>query len=432
MPIHTLGKSGQADRALGARVIDMTERARETWLWKVRSRKHRKTLAEKREVMSVENYVDTIGQGADHDHACKMLYRAPPTKIGIDEVVDFEQASKVSRSHIESYPHYVASLGNVKVFGGSSLIFGAGDAVLNDTLADPHIGRYVDMRDDDFVLGQSGNTLTVFAPRPRRMVDRAFLMSGLFAVHFGHWFAEYLPRLRHLENLEGSEAIPLLVKQRMPRSHFEMLRYFCDNPLIPIRHRECIVVRHLLTAPTINAMAPNYFPGTEIPFSHQSAWSAEAMQFMRRKILGHFPQNVDQTRAIYLSRKNSKNGLVANESEVEACLADLGVEIVHMENHPFAEQVNILRSSHTVIGATGSALNLLMLAQKPTRMLIFAQAESHNWGGWLGPMRDIGFDPRFLMMEHGSRTEKHMPVIVDLGRLREMMRGTEKDAAEHD
>ncbi len=399
-------------------ISDRMESAYTAAAWTPLGRKFRARSAVDYEVKSVADYVRLIKSRTPLPQSTEILFHAKSKRIGIDKINDLEDPSEIERSYINGFDPYLAKLENVQIFGKSSLIFGKLNIAVSDMLADPNVGHFIDMRDDQVVLKQKGNTLSVFPPRPSRTINNAFFLSGLFATHFGHWFAEFLPRLRHLEQLEGFEDVPILVDSSMGPSLVEMLNYFCGNEIITIKDRECVHVRELLTAPTITPFAPNYFPGVSTPFEQQAAWSAEAMRYMRDKILVHFANNIPQTRAIYISRRNSHWGIVSNEADVEDCLKELGFEIVQPEHHSFAQQVAIIRSSHTVVAATGSALNSLMLANLNTRMLLLAQAENHNWGGWVGPMRDLGFDPKFLLMKSGSLTEKHLPITVNIDRLR--------------
>jgi capsular polysaccharide biosynthesis protein len=370
---------------------------------------------------TVKDYVAQVEKRLPANRSAKILYHGEPAHIGIDHIQDIEAPAAPNRVYVDGYQPYVAALAGVRLVANSSVVYARNSTAINDTLADPEFGQFVDMQNDLTILSHQYREITVKLPKASATVDRAFHLSGLFANHFGHWYAEYLPRLRHFEQVDDFASIPILVNSNMPPSHLEMLKYFCDNPVIPIKDNECIKVKELLVAPTITFCPPKFFPDHPIPFERQGAWSAEAMHYMRRKILANVPQVVPQTKAIYLSRKNSTWGIVSNEDEVEDCLLELGFEILQPERLTFSEQVAILRSCHTIVGATGSALNSLMLAQINTNMLLLAQAEGHNWGGWAGPMRDLGFDPKFLLMQSGSRTAKHMPITVEIERLRRIV-----------
>ena len=380
-----------------------------------------KPLRRKFKAKTVRGYLARPAQYRFSPSLGRIGYQAKAEKIGIDQIQDIESQASISRVYVAPYEFYVAHLENVRIIGGSSVIYGNKRTAINDSLADTNFGHFVDMRNDQFLRLPQPGIVAAKIPRVSKTVERAIHLSGLFANQFGHWYAEFLPRLRHFEQLEDFASIPILVNSDMPVSHYELLNLFCDNQIIRVEQSECIRVNDLLVAPTITFCPPQYVLNHSVPFERQGAWSAEAMQYMRNKILAHFPEDTPQTRAIYLSRRNSTWGIVVNEREVEDCLQSLGFEIVLLEQHSFREQVSLLRSSHTIVGATGSALNLLMLAAPETDMILLSQSESHNWGGWAGPMRDIGFDPRFLLMNTGSNTEKHVPITVDVSRLRRIL-----------
>ncbi len=209
---------------------------------------------------TVKDYVAMEEKQRFSWRTAKILFQASAEDIGFDNIQDAESQTKISRSYVSGYKPYVAVLKNVRIIGNSSLVYGGHAAVINDTLADIEIGQFVDMRNDTHVLSQQEGALTAIVPKAKLTVDRAIHLSGLFAVHFGHWYAEYLPRLRHFENLDDFASIPILVNSNLPASHMELLRYFCDNQIIPIDDTDCVLVKELLVAPTITFCPPQFFP----------------------------------------------------------------------------------------------------------------------------------------------------------------------------
>ena len=72
-----------------------------------------------------------------------------------------------------------------------------------------------------------------------------------------------------------------------------------------------------------------------------------------------------------------------------------------------------------IVAPNGSALNSLIFAATDVKTLILGQQNSFNWGGWLGPMLDLGFEPQFMEGEATESTSfKHSDYVVPADRVR--------------
>lgn len=116
---------------------------------------------------------------------------------------------------------------------------------------------------------------------------------------------------------------------------------------------------------------------------------------------------------MFLSRKRSTWRLLTNEQDVIDALKPLGFETVFMEELDFSAQVQAFAEAEFIVAPNGSALNSLMFASPKVGALILGQQNSFNWGGWLGPMQELGFRPQFLEGEAvGSVDFKHSDYVV--------------------
>lgn len=365
-------------------------------------------------IQSVADFVQS-GQG-------RFLYQAPPEVVAFEKITTTTTADRSERVTTETIPApanpgYVAELRNVTVCGTSSAVFGTAGEVVSDTYAHALYGQYLDFRADEKIIRQKGDNVVIWSDENPKTLEYAINLMGLASNHFGHWFSEYLPRLRHFVHLDGFQDIPILINSDMPSSHFDFLRILCPNPVIEIERDEAIRVQRLLVAPTITFYPFDLITGHQVPPEHQASWSAAAMQFLRDKVLAALAPETRAKRSIYLSRKNSTWGKPTNEAEFEELLAARSIEPVCLEDMNFKEQVETIYSADVIIAPTGSALNMGMFAHLGARIFVFSQKAPHNWGGWLGPMKGVGLNPQFLMMQEGSALGKHAPYSMDIDAL---------------
>lgn len=313
----------------------------------------------------------------------------------------------------KSYAPYVAELTAATVVSGSSLIHVGSETVLSDLLADWELAKYVCLRGDPSVMAlrKGGALVRRFYPSVR--LAEGINLSGMSSEHFGHWFAEYLPRLRHFIRHPRFAEVPIIVDEGMPPSHYEFLRALVPNRLHKLPRGAALLVDRLWVAPTINFFPPALQAGHAVPPDQQAAWSVGALRFFSERLR---PGKAERgSRRIFLSRRNSSWRRLANEAELVAALVPLGFEVVCLEELGFADQVRTLGEAGFIIAPNGSALNNLIFTSPQTKVVVFGQHRFHNWGGWLGPFQDLGYQPFFITGEPlQSAEEKHADYVISV------------------
>jgi capsular polysaccharide biosynthesis protein len=346
----------------------------------------------------------------------RFLWQGKPDKIRFAAIEGMPYADTTGiREMVNGYPAYVAAINEASVSGLSGAVFGAGGEILSDTYADPRFGEASDLREDAIVRLRFRNIAIVDLPQPSRRIDQAINLAGVATNHFGHWSAEFLPRLRHIAQVPELASTPILINADMPGSHYEFLDRLCENPVLRISRNEVVKVGTLIVAPTIGFFPFDLLPGHSVPFEHQHSWSGSAMRFIRDKVLA----NVDDAMptpgdAIYLSRENSSWGRPLNEDALLARCPDLGLRRVRLETMNLSEQIATIRRAQTIVAPTGSALTMLIFARPETRIIILTQRHPHNWGGMIGPLREIGLDPCMIMSATGDSVRKHFRYEIDI------------------
>ncbi|WP_147114918.1 glycosyltransferase 61 family protein [Tateyamaria sp. syn59] len=334
--------------------------------------------------------------------------QSPPDDVQFASLTGSLWANTDEYDIIASYPGYVATLNDAIVSGQSGAVFTDDGAIISDSYADARYASEVNLRADEFVRTRLGDDAVFEIPEIQRDIPCAINLSGLASNHFGHWFSEYLPRLRHFCQLPDFDLLPILINDDMPGTHVDFLSAICDNPMIIVGRTEAVRVKTLYVAPTITFYPFDLRPGHKVPYEHQASWSGPAMQFLRDRVLARLG-GADTTpdAEIYLSRQNSTWAKPKNEDSFVSAMKQRGIQPVFLEKQRFAEQIATIRSAKTIVAPIGSALNMLIFARPETRILVFTQQFSHNWGGWAGPLRQIGIHPHMAKMQQGSAGQKH-------------------------
>jgi dTDP-4-amino-4,6-dideoxygalactose transaminase len=335
-------------------------------------------------------------------------------KISFPKVGNLFDDEDSTSSTLNSNKPYVGVLSNMFVHSESTVVFDKNGTAVSDVFSHEKFGKYVSLRGDPVLASRSGEALIHENMISCKYIQQAIHMSGSPSSHFGHWFAEFLPKLRHFEQLKHFSEIPIIVNDSMPDTHFDFLNAVSNNPLIRIKKNEVLNVNKLFVAPTIT-FSP-FFPisAHEVPQESGGSWSAPAMQYIRTKILQFYGPLKTEKRKIYLSRKNSSWGLVNAEDRLEEFLASMGLDTVTLETMPFEEQVRTMQGAEFIIAPTGSALNSVIFSDFDTKVLVLSQSATHNWGGWLGPIRELGFDPKFLLTPVDENASKHRTLEFEL------------------
>ena len=312
-----------------------------------------------------------------------------------------------------SYVPYVAELTAATLVSGSSLIHVGPSTVLSDLLADWELARHVCLRGDPSVLALRAGGVLVRRAEPTVRLAEGIKLCGMSSHHYGHWFAEYLPQLRHFMRHPRFAEVPIIVDEGMPPSHYEFLRALTPSRLHVLPRSSALLVDCLWVAPTINFFPPALQVGHAVPPDQQAAWSIGALRFfvecLRPDLKG------PGSRRIFLSRRKSYWRRLDNEAELIAALVPLGFEVIYLEEMSFADQLSTFASAGFIVAPNGSALNNLVFTSPQTKVIVFGQHHFHNWGGWLGPYQDLGYAPVFLTgIPVQSAGEKHADYVISV------------------
>jgi len=330
-----------------------------------------------------------------------------------------DYAGDPQEKHVLASEPYIAEVRDATIVGNSSLVYLGDHDIVSDVLAHPQYGIQVSLDYDKTVLAQRSDALLLAPlPAPAHLAE-GIMLSGLASNAYGHWFAEFLPKLRHFEKHPRFEELPIVVDADMPASHFDFLATLVRNPVHRLERGAALKVGCLHLAPTTTFFPVELFKDHTVPPEDQASWTAEAMRYIKEGVARSHALAPERTRRLFLSRKNSAWRILRNEGEIIEGLRDLGFETIFLEEYDFARQVRTFGEAEFIVAPNGSALNSLIFAATDVKTLILGQQNSFNWGGWLGPMLDLGFEPQFMEGEATESTSfKHSDYVVPADRVR--------------
>lgn len=291
-----------------------------------------------------------------------------PFDVALANVVgdgDHSRQSSVSRSG------YLTRFDNALVRGRSAIVLvgntavvdfenGELDAFPDSALLDPGV-LHVDAPRTYWTMEPTGECMEV---------DEAFMLSGSHTNDFGHWLTEYLPKLA-TALMAGLPAMPILVDQRIPRTHRHSLDWLLPGwPVQVIPHLAPVRVKHLWC--TSNPMYRGYYPqdwtrAWETMLTFGTSFSRQ-IQVIKSLGAAALSEPTDAPR-VYLARKPTKKKLLVNHAEIEALVASHGYRVVHPEELDFREQVRLVHHASRIIAPDGSAGLLAYFAQAGARVL---------------------------------------------------------------
>ena len=205
-----------------------------------------------------------------------------------------------------------------------------------------------------------------------RVVDETLVYGGPLIPHFGHFICSTLSRLWWVAR-DGLAGRRVVFHGFGPVRHELAVRPFlaallgglglsADNLVIlrrPTRLDRLIVPKPAFQEQRCASRAYNY-----VADRIGTALCGERL--------------IERRRPVYLSKTGLQTGVwrFVNEAELQARLVDAGIEVVHPETLPVADQIDIFRQRRVVIGTTGSQFHTCALAPAGGRNLCLGNSNT--------------------------------------------------------
>ncbi len=346
--------------------------------------------------------------------------------LGKPEKLRFVRFGEVSDLWVDTCPPYVAEISNAKIVSGSSLIFVDENQILSEALADKEFGQFADMQYEKIVSARRNDALLVKQFEPETEISQGIMLCGITSRSYGHWFAEFLPKLRFFENHPRFSEIPIIIDEGMPQSHYDFLSILTNNPTHRLAQGSSLRIKNLLVAPTDTFFPLDLVKNHKVPPERQSNLTIGALRYIGEKIRKHFGETTNPTSRIFLSRRSSQWRRLLNEKLIIEELHKLNFKTVYIEDFTFEKQVQIFRSAEFIVAPNGSALNNLIFSNPNIKVLVLGQKHLFNWGGWFGSFMELGYSLQYLSDDSiGNKNEKHLdysiPVSIVKRKVKEML-----------
>jgi len=196
------------------------------------------------------------------------------------------------------------------------------------------------------------NVPNLYNLRVRHVAGQAAIIHGPGYNVFGHWLADFLPRLYVLRRA-GFDigTLKFIVPRELDRFAFEFLRLIgipSENLVLHDQKTELLQPDELIV-PTVMRLRNRFSPliGT-------------ASRFWIEMVLAHagVPPATARGRKLLVSRgQNQHSRSLASREAIEARAAAAGYEIVYPERLGLVEQIALFRSAGRIIGEYGSGLH---------------------------------------------------------------------------
>jgi len=192
--------------------------------------------------------------------------------------------------------------------------------------------------------------------RKRLLPNRQyFLIHDAWSGSYYHWMVDALPRLLAIrEQIAG--AVLLLPAYYQYDYQYETMTALGVTEVERLHPHTRYVVPRLL-APSRLARIASYNPSV--------------MRELRTVLLAKFPiiPTANLGDRIYISRARAPRRKVLNETEVTACLRELGFAVVQLEDYGFAEQVSIMARARYLVSIHGAGLTNMLFMPTGSKVL---------------------------------------------------------------
>jgi capsular polysaccharide biosynthesis protein len=187
-----------------------------------------------------------------------------------------------------------------------------------------------------------------------RLAGPSLVLKGPGVTNYGHWLAEYLPRLSVLPN-ELRRRVNVVV----PKTSAEMAAVIRDSlvlmgvdetRIVPVRASP-VLLEHVVTVSGV---------------SRTGEWLSPAVDSVRA--LAGSPSGRQPT-AVFVDRPLALGRSLANHDEVEDFLRTQGFRVVFLDRLDLVGQIEVMASVQVLVGVMGATLTNMVFAPPGCRIV---------------------------------------------------------------
>ncbi|NTW20113.1 MAG: glycosyltransferase family 61 protein [Nostocales cyanobacterium W4_Combined_metabat2_030] len=242
--------------------------------------------------------------------------------------------------------------------------------------------------------------------KPKNLIhgNQFLLVYNHYAIGYGHWLSDVIPRLYMIRDCINDYKIAL--PKEYNSFHIKALEPFDiapDNILYLEADEWCkidnlTIVSHVGTTCNVKD---------------------SILQSVRKFYYDHYKINSLKTvkRRIYVSRSKTPRRFVLNEIEVIELLKKFNFEVIHFQEYEFQEQIRIASETEIMIGLTGSGLNNMMFMPSNSKVLEFKMKGDYHNLHYFGFASGLELDYYYLLCTPVGEDRFNSDFIVDIANL---------------
>jgi hypothetical protein len=213
-----------------------------------------------------------------------------------------------------------------------------------------------------------------FSSAPSVSVDNAIsMLSGVFENYY-HYLMFFLTRLDpsvfYAAQWQSGTGIPCVVApDGLAAYQTDCLARLCDlfsAPRITLEEKACIRVQNL-------AIPVLFRNGSLVPHP----LIKRSLATLRQCFLPSGSSR--EARKVYISRRDSNNRILDNQTEIEDLVTAYGFEIVSLTGLSLATQIEIFANASHIIAPHGAGLTNIVFCKVATKILEIHMLSYHNW-----------------------------------------------------
>lgn len=279
------------------------------------------------------------------------------------EIYSVSSGSESNSSPLD--PPFVAEVGSGYVFPMTGLAVTNQLKILEESVASPSHARQFPMAAlsrhcffDDFPVGRSllssdNESLSTAA----RRLEMASPLSPRYPNYY-HWMIETVPRIRYLRAYEAQTGndVTLLIPDDLPS--------WAEETLTLLEWPESKIERGISSVYCIDWLLIPSFPEL----------LAEDYQWVRRQILdgtSTVQSPIDSDKNIFISRSNTIERRIVNETETMEMLSKYDFELVRLEEYSLSQNSKMFNNADVIVSPHGAGLTDLIFCTDSTVVELF-------------------------------------------------------------
>jgi Capsular polysaccharide biosynthesis protein len=225
-------------------------------------------------------------------------------------------------------------------------------------------------------INETGKILLRFKGTQVGSIPSGISLVGSATANYVHWLTETLPKLAMIDGIEAYQGMPYIIDAGLHPNILESVRYLNSSGrnIIQVRREEMLAVEKLVVISPVAYVPFDFKPCIEperLDIKPSTVfYSPDGLQQIRQLLVARLGEmNGALKRRLFL-RRTGKSRPMANYTEVEALVQELGFEIIEPETLSFVEQVRLFSNAELIVSQGGAALGNIIFAPAGCHVIV--------------------------------------------------------------